>query len=151
MGIGDAIQLKIHPYWDALTGGNSKPLPEPTLSDDAYEEMKSYKKLKDGWNGWDGDELSKAPFHEDIDNALQFFDNLPDDAAKPKYACASCDGTIDWDWRNNGVDALVSFYDNGKVLYSAENGKGRKSGKFKASDPVPNELLECLRRRFDAE
>ena len=156
MGMDDAKQLRcdFHPERDA-SSGNSKPvLVSQALNEsyEAYTEMKSFRGLEDGWDGWDGDKLSVAPGVQTVNAALDFFDKLPDNVTKPNDACASCDGVIYWSWYDeNGIRAHVSFRNNGEVGYALKNDKGRKGGIFKASDPVPNELLECLRTSFYAE
>ena len=109
---------------------------------EGYREMLSYKELEDGWD----DMSSQAISAEVIDTALAFFRCLPSEILEPE-ASASGDGTVDWYWRSGGsYTALVTFYPDSLVAYSAMTGSGSDKGRFKFSGSIPDGLIESLKQ-----
>ena len=108
---------------------------------ECYREMLSYKELEDGWD----DISSQAIPAEVIDTALAFFRCLPSEILEPE-ASASGDGTVDWYWRNGAYTALVTFYPDSRVAYSAMTGSGSDKGRFKFSGSIPDGLIESLKQ-----
>ena len=111
------------------------------LFQDSYNEMESYKALKDGWDGVSSESIST----EVVDVALEFLKLLPPDVSPPE-ASASGDGTVDWYWRNDRFAATVTFHQNAKITYFAMTDAKPVKGTFEFDGTVPGDLIESLRR-----
>ena len=79
----------------------------------AYEEMRSYLALVDGWDG----PGSVSPSKLTITFALSFLGTLPK-LASPPEAGVTADGYAEWYWRSNSGVATVSFKGSRMAYYA---------------------------------
>lgn len=108
----------------------------------AFEEMRSYEDLKDGWDGVG----SVAPGVLAIHNAKNFMENLPGHIKAPE-ATVSSDGSVGWYWKSPGKFISISFFPDGKFAYYGEVGDYPAVGDaFFYHGTIPQDLLEVIER-----
>ena len=141
-------------------GGFPCPTP-PEGQDPLREELLSYKKLADGWDGYS----ALRPHAQTIDDAIRFVDRLPESVHRtrvpPPKPCKGGDGLVVLCWRLKEAYAEAAFMGDGTfALYSAihkipfhccedQEISGSPDGEMEKIASLLIELRDCLPGRCD--
>ena len=85
---------------------------------------------------WDGDE-GHAPDKIDVDNAINFLDNMPEFFTEICEVIIIGDGEINFDWEKSGINLEIGFSDN-EISYF---GKSKDEIKFKGTHDFKNDTI----------
>lgn len=106
---------------------------------DAYEEMRSYTSLADGWDG----PGSIAPSSQTISAALSVLSVLPERVSAPE-AGATADGSAEWYWVTDQGLATLSLRGN-QLAYYARSGRSVAQATVTFDGrSLPSDLLAVL-------